>query len=108
MTYAQFLAAFLVVPIAFLVALLRKHLCRRHFLACALVCLIAFVYTTPWDNYAARVGLWSFDPTFAPPSHFIFFLPWEEYAFYLLQAILTCLLTLALARRLRPTDGGKL
>lgn len=108
MTYAQFLAVFLVVPIALLLVGLRKFLRRRHALACGLVCVIAFVYTTPWDNYAARVKLWTFDPHFAPPSHFVFYLPWEEYAFYFLQAILTCLLMVALARRLKPSDGGEL
>ena len=98
MTYAQFLLVFLVVPIA------RPGRpaadaagSARHTLACAAVCLLAFLYTSPWDNHAAAIRLWTFDPHFAPPSHFLLHLPWEEYAFYFLQGILTCLLVVALS-----------
>lgn len=108
MTYAQFLIIFLVVPLVALAIRLRRQWQRRHWVACALVCLLALVYTAPWDNHAARVGLWSFDPQFAPPSHFILFLPWEEYAFYFLQGIFICGLALGLSRRLKPRDGGEL
>jgi len=108
MTYAQFLLVFLVVPLVALGVALRRRWRRRHGLACALVCLLAFVYTAPWDNHAARVGLWSFDPQFAPPSHFIGSLPWEEYAFYFLQGTFLCALVLGLSRRLAPRDGGEL
>lgn len=108
MTYAVFLLVFLVVPIAALGLLLWKRVSRRLALACGLVCLLAYVYTSPWDNYAAKVGLWSYDPLFAPPSHFLFYLPWEEYAFYGLQGVLACLLTVGLARVLKPSGGGEL
>ncbi len=99
MTYAQFLLLFLVIPIAAFVVLLRRRWQHRHTLACATVCLLAFIYTSPWDNHAAATRLWTFDPHFAPPSHFIGHLPWEEYAFYGLQGVLTCLLVTALSRR---------
>ncbi len=106
MTYARFLLVFLVVPIVLLLALVRVRLRGRHGAACALVCALAFVYTSPWDNHAAATKLWTFDPVFAPPSHFVLFLPWEEYAFYFAQGILVCLLLVTLARRLRPRSGG--
>ena len=102
MTYARFLLVFLVVPILLLLVLVRGRLRGRHFVAGALVCALAFLYTSPWDNHAAAMRLWTFDPAFAPPSHFVFFLPWEEYAFYFAQGILMCLLLVALAPRLRP------
>ena len=105
MTYARFLLVFLAVPIALLAVSLRRRWNTRHGLACAAVCLIAFVYTSPWDNHAAKTKLWTFDPVFAPPSHFLFYLPWEEYTFYFAQGILTCLLVIALARRLKPASG---
>lgn len=108
MTYAQFLLVFLVIPLAALGVGLRRRWQRRHWAACGLVCLLAFLYTAPWDNHAAKTGLWSFDPQFAPPSHFILYLPWEEYAFYGLQGVFLCALVLVLARRLKPTDGGEL
>ena len=105
MTYAQFLLLFLLLPIVFLAVLLRGHWQRRHALACAAVCLLAFAYTSPWDNHAAAVTLWTFAPHFAQPSHFILHLPWEEYAFYGLQGILTCLLIVFLSRRFAARDG---
>ena len=105
MTYASFLLVFLVIPIVLLALLLRGRIRARHGLACALVCLLAFVYTSPWDNHAAKTKLWTFDPVFAPPSHFIYYLPWEEYAFYFAQGILMCLLVLFLARYLKPASG---
>ena len=108
MTYAVFLAVFLGAPLAALGFGLRRRRQRRHMVACALVCLLAFFYTAPWDNHAAKIGLWSFDPQFAPPSHFVFYLPWEEYAFYGLQGVFICALVLALSRRLAPRDGGDL
>lgn len=108
MTYAQFLLVFLVLPIIALVLLTKPLLRPRHGWAAAAVCLLALVYTAPWDNHAASVGLWSYDPHFAPPSHFLLSLPWEEYAFYFLQGILTCLLVVALSRYLKPHDGSDL
>jgi len=106
MTYALFLLVFLCVPIAALLIVLRGKINARYLAACALVSLLAFVYTSPWDNYAAKTKLWTYDPKFAPPSHFVLFLPWEEYAFYFAQGILMCLLVVALSKYLRPKTGG--
>ncbi|BDI30110.1 hypothetical protein CCAX7_21610 [Capsulimonas corticalis] len=108
MTYAGFLLIFLVVPILLLAAALRRKFRRRHALAGAIVCALAFLYTAPWDNHAARIGLWTFDSVFAPRSHFLGFLPWEEYAFYGLQSILICLLTIWLAQNRRLSGGDDL
>ncbi len=106
MTYAQFLIIFLCVPISGLAIALRGRWSGRLSIACAAVCGLAFVYTSPWDNHAAKTKLWTFDAKFAPPSHFVFYLPWEEYAFYFAQGILICLLVTVLARWLRPSAGG--
>ena len=107
MTYALFLLVFLCVPIAALLLVMGRWT-KRYAVSCAIVCALAFVYTSPWDNHAAAEKLWTFDPQFAPPSHFILHLPWEEYAFYFAQGILTCLLCVVLARKLVPKDGGPL
>ena len=106
MTYALFLLVFLCVPIAALLLVVREKIKVRYLAACALVCLLAFVYTSPWDNYAAKTKLWTYDPHFAPPSHFVLYLPWEEYVFYFAQGILICLLVTALSKYLRPKIGG--
>ena len=105
MTYAVFLLVFLLIPIIILALAVRRRWQGRHLAACAAVCGLAFVYTSPWDNHAANIKLWTYDPVFAPPSHFILSLPWEEYAFYFAQGIFICLLTLGLSRWLRPRKG---
>lgn len=49
------------------------------------VVLAAFVFTTPWDNYAARRGMWGF-----PREKYtlqIGYLPVEEYLFFVLQTL---------------------
>lgn len=107
MTYAFFLLLFLALPILILLFFLRRRLRSRHIMACAVVCILAFVYTAPWDNHAAKMKLWTFDPYFAPPSHFWLYLPWEEYAFYFAQGILMCLLIVALSKRLPPSEGER-
>jgi lycopene beta-cyclase len=98
-TYGLFLLVFLVVPIGFLLWHLRGLLRRFHGIAIGLVCLLAFVYTTPWDNYAAYKKLWTFAPEFVwgPPLWFGW-LPLEEYLFYFAEAIFVCLALIALSR----------
>ena len=108
-SYAAFLAVFLVVPIVLLLLLLRGRLRGFHGAAGALVCLIAFAYTTPWDDYAVRRGLWSFAPGFVWGAPFrVGHLPLEECLFYLAEAVFVCLSVVALARipALRPERGG--
>ena len=99
MTYGLFLLVFLLVPIAALTLALRSRFRRFHLVAGGLVCLLAFVYTTPWDNYAAYRKLWTFDPAFVwgPPLWFGW-LPVEEYLFYFAEAIFVMLVLLALSR----------
>ncbi len=99
MTYAQFLLVFLLLPIAILTFLLRRRFQRSHRAACAAVCLIAFVYTTPSDNYAAYKKLWTFDPAFVLGPPFWFgWLPLEEYLFYVAETVFVCLVLVALSR----------
>lgn len=53
-----------------------------------LLILLAVVYTTPWDNYLVKTGVWDYE------EHNILFkigyVPIEEYSFFVLQSILTC------------------
>ncbi len=106
MTYAQFLVVFLLLPIVALAFVLRTHLRRAHLLACGLVCLLAFVYTTPWDNYAAY-ALWTFDPAFVlGPPFWLGYLPWRSTC-YFAEAVFVCLVLVALSRvpALAPPAG---
>ena len=52
---------------------------------------IAFAYTTPWDNYLVANEVWTY-----PPDAVWFtigYVPIEEYAFFVLQTVLTGLWT---------------
>ncbi len=54
-------------------------------LALGSVLLAVMIFTTPWDNLAAKWGIWSF-----PREKYslrIGYLPVEEYAFFLLQSV---------------------
>lgn len=50
---------------------------------------LVFLFTIPWDNYAAWKGIWGF-----PPDKYSFkigYLPIEEYLFFLLQSLVVIL-----------------
>lgn len=58
---------------------------REELTALGLVLLAVMVFTTPWDNLAAKWGIWGF-----PREKYslrIGYLPVEEYAFFLLQSL---------------------
>jgi lycopene cyclase domain-containing protein len=117
MTYFGFLTIFLGIPILALAVLAFLDRCvgrqiveaRRGtpFLAALLLhILVAVLYTTPWDNYLVATGVWFYNPALVTGLR-IGWVPVEEYTFFVLQTILTGLLLLALARRIRP-DGQTL
>lgn len=107
MTYGLFLLVFLIVPTFVLVFFQYKHWRRHHLIAVGLICLLAFLYTTPWDNFAAYRKLWTFGKEFVwgPPLWFGY-LPLEEYLFYFAEGIFTCVVIVALSRVpfLRPKN----
>lgn len=55
--------------------------------ACLFLMFMALIYTTPWDNYLVKTGVWSYE------EHNILFrigyVPFEEYCFFILQTVLT-------------------
>jgi lycopene cyclase domain-containing protein len=53
----------------------------------ATIAAIAFVYTTPWDNYLVETGVWGYGPgrVLGTVGH----VPIEEYLFFILQPLLT-------------------
>ncbi len=55
----------------------------------ALLAVLAFVYTTPWDNYLVSSGIWSYGPGRVAENLLIGFVPIEEYLFFVLQPIMT-------------------
>lgn len=91
MSYLTFHLVFILPPILLMAATLPRSLYqvggRRAQGAIPLIALIAFVYTTPWDNYLVAREVWWYGPDRVLAT--IGFVPVEEYAFFLLQPILT-------------------
>lgn len=59
--------------------------------------LIPLIYTTPWDNYLVYKAVWTY-----PPERVLGrlgYVPYEEYAFFILQTLITSLWLLWLLRR---------
>jgi lycopene beta-cyclase len=108
MTYLQFHFLFIFPPILLLLGMapaIRGRLGRRGLWPAFIVPLIAFLYTTPWDNYLVWKEVWWYSPERVIGT--IGYVPLEEYLFFLLQPILTGLFTLhLLARRSEPGAAG--
>lgn len=56
----------------------------------ATICGIAFVYTTPWDNYLVYLNVWGYPPDRILAT--IGYVPVEEYFFFLIQPVMVGLL----------------
>jgi lycopene cyclase domain-containing protein len=100
MTYAQYLAVFLGIPLVVAVISLRHQIDRTVVLALVVLAAVAIVYTGPWDNAIIDRGVWSYGAR-QVTGVLIGHVPLEEYCFYVLQVVLTGLLTLYLLRRTR-------
>ena len=97
MTYFQFLAVFLGVPIFALLVALRR-IDRASLLVLTVTAVVAVLYTTPWDNLIVLNGVWSW-PADRIVGLTIGVVPIEEYTFFVLQTFAAGLLTIWLARR---------
>jgi lycopene beta-cyclase len=113
LTYLQFHFVFIVPPLL-LLAVLRPWRAlgpgTGRFLP--LLAAIAFIYTTPWDNYLVWREIWGYGNERV--IGVIGYVPVEEYLFFLLQPLLTGLfLYVVLARwagvgvEPAPSGGGK-
>jgi lycopene cyclase domain-containing protein len=58
---------------------------RGEWSAMGLVLIVVVAFTTPWDNFAAKWGIWGFPR--ARYSLRVGYLPIEEYAFFVLQSL---------------------
>lgn len=112
MTYLQFHLVFILPAILLLWVLQRRPMAgvgrRPAWRAIGLVMVIAFVYTIPWDNFLVYSNIWGY-----PPGRVLMtigYVPIEEYAFFLLQPVLTglwlCLIRESLTvPRVEPPRG---
>jgi putative membrane protein len=97
MTYFQYHLVFNLPVLLLLLWLNRGRIGVTHWKWIGVVGLIAFVFTTPWDNWAVHQGMWGFKwdevvPISIPFRGVVYRLPLEEYAFFLLETINVCLL----------------
>ena len=113
MTYFGFLGLFLGIPIAILSIITLIDYRRGKWVPNSLhsfkpyivmigLCVVAFIYTTPWDNYLVATNVWWYDINLVS-GIILGYVPIEEYTFFLVQPVMTALLFLLLARYL-PTN----
>jgi lycopene cyclase domain-containing protein len=96
-TYLEFLAIFLVPPIAALIALERRTLSSRLAWQIGAIAAVAIVYTAPWDRQLIVDHVWTY-PAAQVLGSALLRVPVEEYGFYTMQVVLAGLLTAALLR----------
>ena len=113
MTYFEFLAAFLGIPIIIFLVItwndsrkgrLIPGFKNGHYVwsAIALHIVVAVIYTTPWDNYLVATGVWYYNPDLVT-GVLIGYVPIEEYTFFIVETFLVGLWWWFLARRFFPT-----
>jgi len=103
-TYLQFLGLFTLAPIALLLVLLRGRVARATWRIAALLALLAFLYTAPWDNLIVVNRVWSYSRR-QVLGLVIGVIPLEEYLFYALQVVATVLFC-AWFRQSRKSEVG--
>ncbi|OKH29267.1 lycopene cyclase domain-containing protein [Chroogloeocystis siderophila] len=91
MSYFVFHLLFVLPPILFLAWRQPQPLAgvggRRATLGLPLIAIVAFIYTTPWDNYLVWRKVWNYGSDRVLGT--IGYVPIEEYLFFILQCILT-------------------
>lgn len=101
MTYLQFHLVFILPPLLVLLVWVYRRPPARYTVgqmgrALGLTTLIAFLYTTPWDNYLVKHQIWWYGPDRVLAVWG--YVPIEEYLFFILQPLLTGLWFLVLLR----------
>lgn len=110
MTYFGFLAQFVGIPILILAFLNWLDVRRNRTVPTLLtswpaqtviiaLIVVAVAYTTPWDNYLVATRVWWYDSALVT-GYVIGWVPIEEYTFFVIQTIMTGLLTVWLMRRM--------
>ncbi len=105
MTYLRFHLIFNL-PVLIILAACTGTVSWTHgeILALVLVLVAVMIFTTPWDNLAAKWGIWGF-----PREKYslrVGYLPIEEYAFFLVQSLNVMLAVRALFHFMPDWEGG--
>ena len=90
LSYAGYHAALTFPPILWLWASQPAPLRPLQKASMCLICTIAFWWTVPWDNYLVANKVWGYGRDRVMAT--IGYVPVEEYAFFIVQPIMTCLL----------------
>lgn len=114
MSYLNFLLLFVCLPIVILAFRPLMTLSRQPtdggvpltaFVKATLVLVVlAVVYTTPWDNYLVKHQIWWYGADRVLGT--IGYVPVEEYGFFVLQTLLTCLWGYGIYRRRLAKSPG--
>ncbi|MBZ0308675.1 MAG: lycopene cyclase domain-containing protein, partial [Anaerolineae bacterium] len=91
MTYLNFLILFVLLPTLLMVTLFRQYLNQQWAKCVGALSLVAVIWTTPWDNYLVASGVWDYDRDLVL-NIIIGYVPIEEYAFFVLQTLMTSVL----------------
>ena len=109
MTYSQFHLIFILPPILLLAYQQPQPLAgvggRKAWLSLLLIATVAFIYTTPWDNYLIWRNVWGYGSDRVLGA--VGYVPIEEYLFFLLQPILTGLWLYRLLAQAEATVAAK-
>ena len=109
MTYLAFHLIFILPPILALALTQPRPLAAqggpRARWGLPLIAFIAFLYTTPWDNFLVFRGVWHYGPERVLAT--VGYVPVEEYAFFLLQPVLTGLFFYQFVARLPNARAQK-
>ena len=100
LTYLEFHLLFVVPPLALLAVAVRPS--RAEWAGIGLLALLAFAYTTPWDNYLIYRGVWSYGEGTLLGR--VGYTPFGEYAFFALQPVLTGLWYYRVAPEIGPEE----
>lgn len=98
MSYLNFLILFVITPSVIMAIVFRKRLTRLWWGYIGLLSVIAVVWTTPWDNYLVANNVWWYDPSLVLGIK-IWYVPIEEYSFFVLQTVMTGILLAGLMGR---------
>ncbi len=100
MSYLQFHVVFTIPALIIMRAIQPRIVLsdrRKANLSVGVIAVIAFLYTTPWDNFLVANNIWYYgtDRVIGIIGH----VPFEEYAFFLIQTFITGLWTFWLLHR---------
>jgi len=99
MTYLSFLVLFVLIPSLVLARLARPR--RQEWMTIGLLVLVAYLWTTPWDNYLVASGVWSYDPRLVMGIT-LGWVPLEEYLFFGVMTVLAGAWVVVVTRWLEP------